>query len=70
MSFILRVGSLRFGVFLLFLGPDVCEGSHRMGNFSVCAESSELTVSDGRVSISFYLLRNAHDGKGGEHMVN
>jgi hypothetical protein len=41
-----------------------------MGNFSVCAESSELTVSDGRVSISFYLLRNAQDGKGGEHMVN
>ena len=41
-----------------------------MGNFPVCAEGFELRASEGRAIISFYLLRNAHDGKGGEHMMN
>jgi hypothetical protein len=41
-----------------------------MGNFPACAEGFELRASEGRAIISFYLLRNAHDGKGGEHMVN
>ena len=41
-----------------------------MGNFPVCAEGFELRASEGTVITSFYLLRNAHDGKGGEHMMN
>jgi urease gamma subunit len=41
-----------------------------MHNFPVCAEGFELRASEGQAIISFYLLRNAHDGKGGEHMMN
>ena len=67
MPFVLGVGLLRFDVFfLLFLVGNSC----MMGNFPVCAEGFELRTSEGRAIISFYLLRNAHDGKGGEHTVN
>ena len=38
-----------------------------MGNFPA---GFELRASEGTVITSFYLLRNAHGGKGGEHMVN
>jgi hypothetical protein len=48
----------------------VVGNSRMMGNFPVCAEGFELRASEGTVIISFYLLRNAHGGKGGEHMVN
>jgi hypothetical protein len=41
-----------------------------MTNFPVCSDGSELRASEGQVIISFYLLRNACDGKGGEHMVS
>jgi hypothetical protein len=41
-----------------------------MSNFSVCAEGFELRASEGQAIISFYLLRNAQDGQGGEHMMN
>jgi hypothetical protein len=36
-----------------------------MGNFPTCAEDFELRASEDRVIISFYLLKNAHDGKTG-----
>ena len=71
MSFVLRVGSLGFDVFfLLFLDPESCGYSCMMGNFQVCAQGFELRASEGRVIICFYLLRIAHDGNGGEDMVN
>jgi hypothetical protein len=41
-----------------------------VGNFPVCARSFELRASEGRAIMSFYLLRDDHDGKGGEHMVD
>ena len=41
-----------------------------LGNFPVCAEGFELRASEGQAIISFYLLRNAHEGKDGEHMMN
>jgi hypothetical protein len=41
-----------------------------MGNFPVCGEDFELGASEGRAIISFYLMRNAHDGKGEKQMVN
>ena len=67
MPFVSGVGLLGFDeFFLLSLGQGGC----MMGNFPVCAEGFELRASEGRAIISFYLLRNAHDGKGGEHMVN
>ena len=52
------------------LALEIVGNSHMMGNFPVHAEGFELRASEGRAIISFYLLRNAHDGKGGEHMVN
>ena len=56
--------------FYYSLALRVVGNSHMMGNFPVCAEGFELRASEGQAIISFYLLRNAHDGKGGEHMVN
>ena len=56
--------------FYYSLALRVVGNSRMMGNFPVCAEGFELRASEGTVIISFYLLRNAHDGKGGEHMVN
>jgi len=35
-----------------------------VGNFPMCAEGFELRANEGRSIISFYLLRNAHNGKG------
>lgn len=34
-----------------------------VGNFPMSAEGFEMKGCEGRVIISFYLLRNAHDGK-------
>jgi hypothetical protein len=41
-----------------------------MDNFPVCAEGFELRASQVRAIISFYLLSNKHNGKGGDHMMN
>ena len=71
MSFVLGVGLLGFNVCFLFsLALRVVGNSRMMHNFPVCAEGFELRASEGQAIISFYLLRNAHDGKGGEHMMN
>ena len=56
--------------FYYFLALEVMENSCMMDNFSVCEEGFELRANEGQAIISFYLLRNAHDGKGGEHMMN
>jgi hypothetical protein len=71
LTFILGVGLLEFDVFfLLFLYPGGCGEFPDDDHFPVCADGSELRASEGQVIISFYLLRNACDGKGGEHMVS
>lgn len=41
-----------------------------VGNFPVYADGFELRASEGKAIISFYLLRNAYNVKGREHMVN
>ena len=51
------------------LALEIVGNSHMMGNFPVHAEGFELRASEGRAIISFYLLRNAHDDKSGEHLV-
>ena len=56
--------------FLFSLTLRVVGNSHMVGNFSLCVEGFVWRASEGRAIINFYLLRNAHDGKGGEHMVN
>jgi len=40
------------------------------GQFPNVCRGFELKASEGRTIISFYLLRNVHDGKSEEHMVN
>ena len=45
----------------------VVGNSRMMGNFPMCPEGFELRASEGRAVISFHVLRNAYDGKGGEH---
>jgi hypothetical protein len=39
-----------------------------MGNLPLRAEGLDLEASKSRSTISFCLLRNAHDGKGAEHV--
>lgn len=39
-------------------------------NFPLRVEGFELEAGRGRSIIRFYLLTKAHDGKGGENMVN
>jgi hypothetical protein len=56
--------------FYYSLALRVVGNSHMMGNFPASAKGFELRASEGRGIISFYLLRNSHDGKGGKHMVN
>lgn len=36
----------------------------------ICAESFELRASEGRDIITFYLLKNVHDGKGAFIFLN
>lgn len=63
MSFVLEVGLFRFELFFPpFLGSDGI-----VTNFPLC---TGVTLSEGKVIISLCLLRNAHDGKGGEQMMN
>jgi hypothetical protein len=56
--------------FCYSLALRVLGNSHVMENFSMSVEGFELRASEGSVIISFYLLRNVHDSKGGDHMVN
>lgn len=66
LSFVLDVELSVFEMFFtLFLGPE-----SMVDNCPLCAEGVELRDSEGKVIISFYLLRNAYDVKCVGHMMN